>query len=223
MTVLLSTTCPGMGRVPGGTSSLPVGISPARTESTSTFVIPYAARAPSSWARIRCPAGMAISDSAMSSPAGRTCCHGAAAFRIVNRSPSVHTSSIMMTASNPCGSTLPVFTRATRGRVTGCCSEASRVSALTTAIPSIAATWISGTEYRTMIGEAVIFPAADSRGIRAVLGRQANSLFSRVRASSRETVLRYRFTTGSPRPQFPSPAPSSLPGCGRPRRLQPAC
>ncbi len=146
ITVLLSTTCPGAGREPWATSSLPVGMSPTFTEMTSSPVIPYAASAPSSCGRIRCREGRTISDSPMSSPAGRTCCHGAAALRIVNRSPSAQTSSIMMTASYPAGTTLPVFTRTAPASVTGRCSLAPAVSSLRTAIPSIAARWISGTE-----------------------------------------------------------------------------
>ncbi|OPY39605.1 MAG: hypothetical protein A4E40_01059 [Methanoregulaceae archaeon PtaU1.Bin059] len=90
--------------------------------------------------------GTTISDSAISSPAGLTCCHGLAGFLTVNRSPSTHTSSIMITASYPAGTTFPVLTRRAMGSVTGDCSLAPVVSMLRTAIPSIAARCTSGTE-----------------------------------------------------------------------------
>lgn len=89
---------------------------------------------------------------------------------------------------------LPVFSRAARGSVTGCCSDAPRVSALTTAIPSMAERWISGTEYRAKIGRAVIFPDAPSSGVFTTVPEQENSRERSSWTSSSEITFRYRFT-----------------------------
>ena len=85
----------------------------------------------------------------MSSPAGRTCCQGAAARRIVNEPSSpISTSSIMITASYCGGTTLPVLTRSASSSRTGRPSLAPAVAAARTAIPSMAERWTSGTENR---------------------------------------------------------------------------
>lgn len=53
---------------------------------------------------------------------------------------------------------MPVLTGTASGRVTGCCSLAPTVSALLTAIPSIAEMWIAGTENLANMGSAVTRP-----------------------------------------------------------------
>ncbi len=130
----------------------------------------------------------------------------------------------MTTASYSGGTMFPVLTLAASGRVTGFCSLAPTVSALLTAIPSIAEIWMAGTENLANMGSAVIRPTAPVvTGIRTTPGTAWNEFSTSASASASVMTERYRFTTVSPqpphRPQAPhsspgsAPAPHSAPGC----------
>ena len=146
MVELKSMMAPGAGVVPTGTSSLPVGMIATRgRRRTSTSWWPAAAIAPRSIGRRRCPAGATSSVATMSSPIGRTCCHGATAARIsIVPSRWSWMSSIITTASISGGIGSPVSTHVASGPIRsglGEVSDAPTVAAARTAAPSIAAAW----------------------------------------------------------------------------------
>ncbi|OQC70023.1 MAG: hypothetical protein BWX50_00875 [Euryarchaeota archaeon ADurb.Bin009] len=85
----------------------------------------------------------------------------------------------------------PVLTRAASGRVTGFCSLAPRVSALRTAIPSIADRWMAGTENRANMGAAVILPTVPAvTGTRTTPGIAGNERSTSARASASDMTER---------------------------------
>ena len=108
--------------------------------STSTSSTPAASMAPMAAGEMGVWPGRSISPAQMSSPIWRTCCQGAAAWRITAWPCVNTTSSTMMTASRPSGRGSPVSTSVycSGERDTGVVSLAPKVSAARTAMPSMA-------------------------------------------------------------------------------------
>ena len=93
----------------------------------------------------------------------------------------------MMTASKAGGRGWPVLTNtksAPGARRTGAPSRAAKVSAARTAIPSMAALWKVGEEWRATTGSAVIRPAAYSAPMRSTPSRAFRSSWAMTRESA---------------------------------------
>ncbi len=118
----------------------------------------------------------------------------------------------------------PVLTLAASGSVTGFCSLAPIVSALLTAIPSIAEMWIGGTENRANMGAAVIRPTASVvTGTRTTPGTVWKEFSTSASASASDMTERYRFTIRSPPPPHRPQAPRLTPGSAPAPRSGPEC
>ena len=137
---------PGFRGAPMGASSSPVGIIVTRgRRRTGTVVRPAAAQAPRSAGVMRWFSGSTNSVATMSSPSGRTCCHGATGSdtrTVAGSAGSRCTCSIITTASMPNGMGSPVSTHTAwlpTAKAVGRVSVAPTVSAARTAMPSMAA------------------------------------------------------------------------------------
>ncbi|GAO05621.1 hypothetical protein PSR1_04536 [Anaeromyxobacter sp. PSR-1] len=107
-----STSSPGPGTLPGGTSSSPVGrIATLGRRRTTSSARPIPAASPTAPGSTTVPAAIATAPAARSEPRARTKRPGSAARRNTAALPARRTSSCISTASAPSGSGAPVKIR----------------------------------------------------------------------------------------------------------------